>query len=219
MPTLRPELDPLPPRLARLPVDGRGYPVPWFVLWRAGVPEFREMDVAKMTRAVRERRCWICGDVLGVHLTFPLGPMCAINRNISEPPSHYECARWSVLNCPFLTRPQMVRREDDRINPEAYREHCAGVPILRNPGVMALWTTLRYRIVPDPRGRPLFNVGEPERVEWYTQRRAATRAEVEAAIEAGLPVLVEATEPERRGEARLALSVARRRLVAQLPRS
>ena len=65
---------------------------------------------------MREKRCWVCGDPLGVHLTFPIGPMCALNRTISEPPSHHECASWSARNCPFLSRPHMVRREDGAIN-------------------------------------------------------------------------------------------------------
>src|SRR5690242_2247182 len=116
-PVLRPELEqPLPDRIARLPLDERGYPVPWFVDWVDGKPEFRAMDPAKWKRAVKERLCWVCGDRLGVLLVFPIGPMCGINRTTAEPPSHRDCALWSVRNCPFLSRPHMVRREDALIN-------------------------------------------------------------------------------------------------------
>ena len=41
---LRAELEALPARLHFLPVDERGYPVPWFVAWRDGKPEFRAME-------------------------------------------------------------------------------------------------------------------------------------------------------------------------------
>jgi hypothetical protein len=35
--------------------------------------------------------------------SFVVGPMCGINRNSAEPPSHKECAQWSARNCPFLS--------------------------------------------------------------------------------------------------------------------
>ena len=40
-------LPPMPSRIAALPVDERGYPVPWFVAWIDGKPEFRCADPAK----------------------------------------------------------------------------------------------------------------------------------------------------------------------------
>src|SRR5215831_3288717 len=109
---LRSELTELPRRLKALPVDARGYPVPWFVAWHDGVPDFRIADTAKWRRAVRERRCWVCGDRLGRYLAFVIGPMCGINRTTTEPPLHRECAEWSVMNCPFLVRPHAKRREN-----------------------------------------------------------------------------------------------------------
>ena len=33
MTKFRSDIPPLPPRIAKLPVDERGYPVPWFVQW------------------------------------------------------------------------------------------------------------------------------------------------------------------------------------------
>src|SRR5215831_18617572 len=111
--TLRPELPPLPRRMKALPVD-RGYPVPWFVEWIDGVPDFRIMDGRKLVRAVRERLCWVCGQPLGSFLAFTVGPMCAVNRISSEPPSHRDCAVFSAKACPFLTRPTMRRREAGR---------------------------------------------------------------------------------------------------------
>jgi hypothetical protein len=52
--------------MSDLPVDERGFPVPWFVAWFDGKPEFRAMDGLKWIRAVREHLCWVCGGRLGV---------------------------------------------------------------------------------------------------------------------------------------------------------
>jgi hypothetical protein len=188
---LRPELEPLPARLSTLPVDARGYPVPWFVAWVDGQPDFRIADGDKWRRAVRESRCWICGGRLGRWLTFVIGPMCAINRTTTEPPAHTDCARYAARNCPFLVRPQMVRREDETVNADVHMREGAGTPLLRNPGVALLWTTHSFNVFHDRAGKPLIHVGKAEQVEWYAGGRRATRAEVAASIDSGLPLLRE----------------------------
>jgi len=176
-------------RMKTLPRDERGFPVPWFVDWIDGKPEFRAMDQRKYVLAVRENRCWVCGEKMGITKAFVAGPMCGINRTSSEPPCHIECARWSAMNCPFLTNPRMVRREDENFNKTSHLENGAGHAILRNPGVAMVWVTREYEIFNDGKGRPLIQMGEPERVEWYAQGRNATRDEVQASIDSGLPNL------------------------------
>ena len=192
----RPELT-APERIKRLPVDDRGYPVPWFVAWKDGQPEFRAADRDKYVRAIKEKRCWVCGDPLGVNVAFIAGPMCGINRTSSEPPSHYDCAKWSAINCPFLNNPQMVRREDALINNARLREETPGCAIARNPGVTMLWITRQYEIFNDGKGQPLIHMLEPQRVEWYANGREATRAEVQASIDSGLPALEAIAQTER----------------------
>jgi hypothetical protein len=197
---LRSELEALPPRLRKLPVDARGYPVPWFVAWVDGpdgpetIPEFRAMDGRKWSAAVKQRLCWVCGEMLGRWLAFPIGPMCAITRTTAEPPSHLECAEWSVRNCPFLSQPRMVRREDHL---PAEAEMPAGHGIMRNPGVTCIWTTRGYELFDDGRGKALITIGECERATWWSEGRAATRAEVETSVAGGLPILLE--EAKRQG--------------------
>ena len=186
---MRPELEPLPDRMKTLPVDERGYPVPWFVDWVDGKPEFRAMDPKKWVRAIRMKLCWVCGERLGRNLVFVAGPMCGINRTSSEPPNHLECARWSVRNCPFLKNPDMVRREDDEIN--AGSKCIAGIGIRRNPGVSMLWTTNTYTLFDDGHGRQLIHIGEPTAVDWYRCGKPATREEVMQSIEGGFPALAE----------------------------
>ena len=88
---------PLPANMRGLPLDPeRGFPVPWFVPWLDGKPEFRAMDPKKILEAVAKRKCWVCGQHLAQHgMTFVIGPMCLVNRVSSEPPSHLECAQYS----------------------------------------------------------------------------------------------------------------------------
>ncbi|HEY1492769.1 MAG TPA: hypothetical protein VGF35_09090 [Steroidobacteraceae bacterium] len=200
MTTLRPELTALPARIARLPLDPRGYPIPWFVGELNGVRDFRTMDATKWRRAVKERRCWICGDPLGAYLTFVVGPMCGVNRTSSEPPNHHECARWAVRNCPFLTRPQMVRREDEATEQANAENHGAGIGLPRNPGVTLLWTTRDYRLFNDGRGKPLIRLGDARELEWFAEGRAATRAEVAASVAGGVPSLMAMAEAQDQAE-------------------
>lgn len=212
MPKMNPALAgvDLPARIAALPVGPNGFPVPWFVAWVGGVPEFRAMDHRKFVLAIRERRCWVCGEPMTRHLTFVAGPMCGINRTSSEPPSHTECARFSARYCPFLARPNMVRREGglDELGATS-----AGFMIRRNPGAVMLWTTRQYRTFDDGRGEVLIRLGDPEAVEWYREGRPATRAEVEESVRAGLPSL----EDLARGDGGDALAVLGR-MVADFER-
>jgi hypothetical protein len=222
---LRPDLEPLTPRLQRLPVDSRGYPVPWFVQWvdehqvavepdtPNAVPEFRLMDRAKWYRAVNEGLCWVCGEVLGAYKTFVIGPMCGINRTTSEPACHLDCAEWSARNCPFLTRPHMDRRNNDGLQ-ERTRHNVAGELIDRNPGVTLLWTTKRFMVWRDDKGAPLIAVGDPTNIRWYAEGRPATRAEVEASVSSGLPLLerMALDEDQAEGGNRAVVELARRRV-------
>lgn len=156
------------------------------------------MDPQKFVRAIREKLCWVCGQRLGVYVCFVAGPMCGVNRTSSEPPSHLECAKWSAENCPFLTNPRMVRREDEQLNNDRLRENAAGIALTRNPGVAMLWVTRQFEVFRTEKG-PLIQMGEPERVEWFCEGRLATRGEVEASVAGGLPSLMAIAAQERGG--------------------
>jgi len=186
--TAKINLEMLPRTMRDLPLDERGYPVPWFVDWLDGKPEFRAMDYRKFKRAIRERLCWVCGGKLGVNLCFVVGPMCGINRISSEPPSHLLCARWSAENCPFLSNPHMVRRQDGLT--EEVWDNVAGIGLKRNPGVTLLWITREYEIIPDGNGKHLLMMGRPESIEWWAEGRTATRPEIFKSIESGYPNLL-----------------------------
>jgi hypothetical protein len=219
-----PELPPLPARIARLHKDHRGFPTPWFVQWfygdkpsdaGSGEPDFRVVDGRKFNAALRMPICWTCGQPLGKHRVFLIGPMCAVNRVISEPPSHRDCAEFSVKACPFLSRPRMRRNEKDL--PEKHEE-AAGFGIKRNPGVICLWETSDYRPFRPQHGNAgvLFRLGEPSRVDWWAEGRPATRTEVEASIASGFPTLQELARQEG-ADAMRELQQLRERVTPLLP--
>lgn len=199
----------MPEKMRSLPVDERGYPVPWFVDWIDGKPEFRAMDGRKYVAAIRESLCWVCGTRLGNAKVFVAGPMCGINRTSAEPPSHPECGRWSAQNCPFLSNPNMVRREDELVNNTVTRENAPGKAILRNPGVTMLWFTREYEVFDDGAGKPLIQMGRPYAVEWWAHGRIATREEVQESIDGGLPALEAIARTEEGGIEALRQYIAR----------
>jgi hypothetical protein len=178
---------PIPKRIAKLPLDKRGYVIPWFVGYDdTGEPDFRLTDARKLIAAVKERRCFICGEPFGKYLAFTVGPMCVINRTSGEPPEHRECAEFAVQACPFLVNPNQKR------NPRAYRTDDATPPggemIRRNPGCAIIWITESYEIWQTQTG-PIFRMGEPLEISMWAQGRPALRHEIEESIESGLPFL------------------------------
>lgn len=201
-PARAPRFDDLPGKMRALPMDDRGFPVPWFVLWRGGAPLFPVLDARKRSKAWGERLCWVCGQKLGRVQAFVIGPMCAVNRVSAEPPCHPECARFSARRCPFLANPRMGRVGDTYRGADlADKTAVAGDMITRNPGVTLVWLTLRPGVFSDGRGSYLFDIGNPHGVEWYAHGREATRAEVMESINTGLPILLEAVKADPDPEA------------------
>jgi hypothetical protein len=178
----------IPDRIKRLPVL-RGYPVPFFVGKIDGEYDFRLADPEKLSASIKGNLCWVCGETLGRNKSFVIGPMCGITRTSAEPPSHHECAVYSATACPFLTRPNMKRRDHENLKADSVQP--AGCTIERNPGCCAVWTTTSYQLfsVGDERGGSLIRVGEPEKVEWFAEGRVATRDEVMESINSGIPIL------------------------------
>jgi len=210
--TYRAGLPDRPARIRALPLSDKGYPVPWFVEWIDGVPDFRVMDSRKRFLAVKRSLCWICGQPLGSFMTFVAGPMCGINRTSGEPPAHHDCAVYAAQACPFLTLPRAQYRE---ANMPEHNQMTPGA-IKRNPGVAMLWTTRSYKpFAVDERASDwLIEMGEPTSVEWLAEGRTATRAEVDESIRTGMPFLENACEND---DDRRALATFVERLRPHLP--
>jgi hypothetical protein len=193
----------MPARIARLPKDERGYPVPRFVEWMkdgeatlrpppgmkplpGSYPDFRYANADFRSMAFKLGLCWVCGERLGVHRVYVLGPMCVINRVTSEPASHRECAEFAARACPFLVKPRMRRIPLGADDPA----FSAGTLIDRNPGCLALYETpvaSAFRAS----GGWLIRVGKPDRVDWWAEGRHATLAEIMASIDSGYPLLMD----------------------------
>lgn len=193
----------LPECMASLPVDHRGFPVPFFVAWHEGKPVFPAMDPRKFVQAIKRDLCWVCGKKNFAYKCFVIGPMCCINRINSEPPSHYQCARFSALNCPFLAQPRMKRATQmNEAGQTTLKGEVMGPPaglmIERNPGVSCVWVTKSYKPFDDGLGRGgvLIDLGPAVRLEFYANGRPATRDEVEASVAGGLPALMEAARKD-----------------------
>lgn len=206
----------MPDRICKLPISKRGFPIPYFAAMVNGERDFRIVCPTKMKKAIKLKKCWVCGERLGKYKAFVIGPMCGINRTISDPPSHPECATFSALNCPFLSSPMAQRNA--RNLPDHISE-AAGIGLKRNPKACAVWVTKSYEIFRPHKGNSgiLFSIGNPEKVDWYSGGRPATYEEVCESIETGLPSLIEMAKDEG-PEAEQALAQYVAEFVPLLPR-
>lgn len=120
----------IPARLAARQVDGKGAPIPYFVRYFDGKPDFRYVDPQKILTACIKNLCFLCGEPLGRHRAFLIGPTSTLSRVSAEPPMHRDCAEYAVKACPFLTDPDRGRRQTKM--PEGIRDP-AGTFFARNP--------------------------------------------------------------------------------------
>jgi len=163
-----------------LPVDERGIPVPWFVDWVAGKPDFRVVDGRKLVEGWKRDLCWICGKQLYAFRAWVVGPVSMINRCTGEPPAHLECARTALTQCPFLSNPHMKRNRD------ALPAHGSGGGELieRNSGLSSAWITKgRGGELFNPGNGPLFRIFEPQKVEWFYRGAAAADDDIRIEFE------------------------------------
>jgi hypothetical protein len=146
---------------------GRTIPVPWFVPWVEGEPDFRFADATKIPQALRGSLCWVCGKtVVGSNRSFVIGPMCILNRISAEPGCHIECAEFSAAECPFLTHPKLKRPDTSDV-PDEHMKPPAGFMCVENPGVVAVYTGKGWTGERHPGGY-LVNLGWlPSSISWW----------------------------------------------------
>lgn len=176
--------------------------MPWFVAKVGnGKYDFRAIDPQKLTDAIKKKRCWVCGGKLSPKkdFAFTIGPMCGVNRVTSEPPSHLDCATWSAKACPFLTQRLIHRRPTDDIEGGVVVDP-AGIHFDQNPGVACIWVCRDYSTFNAPGGPGfLIDIGEPSEVLWYRKGGPASREDVERAIDAGYPRLLDLAKRDGAG--------------------
>jgi hypothetical protein len=190
---------PMPVRLARRPLTSRGFPVPWFASQINGEWNLVAIDPRKIVEALSKKLCWVCGGPLGRYMAFVIGPMCTVNRVSAEPPVHRECAEYTVRACPFLANPRMRRNEVEAATLGSGPETTPGIMLQHNPGAQAIWITKSAKVERHGNG-VLFFLGEPTEVLWYARGAPATRADILASFDIGLPKLRAVAEAEGAGK-------------------
>lgn len=107
---------PVPSRMAKLPKDHRGYPIPANV-YRDGTgnPHFTINDQQTRLRQMHHDLCPICGDKLPRGRWFCGGPLSAFHPQgvYIDLPMHHECAAYALQVCPYLALASYRGRIDD----------------------------------------------------------------------------------------------------------
>lgn len=152
----------MPPRVATLPRDPRGYPIPYTVKRdESGKPDFRIIDPEKAMRAVRMRCCGICGETLGARIAFVGGPLALANRLFTDLPMHRDCAIYALRTCPFIAAPKF-----------AYSRALPADTVVSDnvstdrPDRFGLGITKTFSVV-SVNGEPVLRAGEFESIEWW----------------------------------------------------
>lgn len=170
---LRADFPTLPDRIKDLPVSDNGYPIPFFVSYIDGKPDFRVVDSEKLKSCVKGGLCWICGQKLGRHKAFSGGPMLSVSKVSVEPPSHRDCAVFAAQTCPFMVLPKSKRREANL--PTDVSVMGGEDNLTHNPGATLVWITSTYDLIASEEGQRYFKIGEPSEVIWYAEGQIAPR--------------------------------------------
>jgi len=122
---------PVPDRMKHLPLDPRGYPIPFTVLRdAAGKAHFTINETPLTLRVLNEDLCAICGKPLLRGRWFVGGPASAFDPRGAyvDPPAHQECARYALKVCPYLATPNYGKLIDGRtLRPEQRRAEHIGL--------------------------------------------------------------------------------------------
>lgn len=112
---------PIPPRMAALPRDHRGYPIPVIVYRDShGRAQFTINDTPKRQRLIAADACPICGQRLQRGRWFVGGPGSAFDPDgvYLDTGMHDKCAHYALMVCPYLAAPRYEKRIDDALVPK-----------------------------------------------------------------------------------------------------
>ncbi|MEU0108484.1 hypothetical protein ABZ313_24420 [Streptomyces sp. NPDC006251] len=112
----------LPPQIAALPRDRRGYPITFVTaIGDDGVPDFSTLDGPRRARAIVEQLCGICGRQLPL-IRAVIGGLQVVESHLTvDPPMCLECAMVAATHaaagCPFLLSPNARYRKTSTDGP------------------------------------------------------------------------------------------------------
>lgn len=160
----------IPARMAGLPRDKHGYPIFWTAYVDAhGVPDFRVLEMPRVFRALKYRRCGMCGEPISGRTFCLIGA----RDNVAElrgtdPPMHEDCARFALAVCPFLSG-SSTRRSGKALGSDTVE---LATDFERDaPPEVGLIFTRSYERGWDETIRG-FRYATPFRVEWQQRARA-----------------------------------------------
>ena len=92
----------------------KGYPIPYSIAWKDGVPQFQYVDPDKLRSILKIGLCGICGNVLRSGIKAWIAGVSVLTRRLwyGDPPMHQECAEYSLKVCPYLSH-ERVREETE----------------------------------------------------------------------------------------------------------
>lgn len=97
----------IPDCMSHLPLDARGYPIPYSVLAKTnGTPDFRVIDQVKWVQCVVYRLCALTGHPLKDRMAFVGGPLSMQSRCFTDAAMLPEAAEYAIQVCPFLAAPK-----------------------------------------------------------------------------------------------------------------
>lgn len=107
----------IPERMSSLPLDERGYPIP-FIVFRDdnNKPHFTINDEYKRLSIIKQDRCPICGEKLLRGRWFVGGPLSAFHPEglYLDSGMHHECMNYAMQVCPYLAAPKYLKRISDK---------------------------------------------------------------------------------------------------------
>lgn len=153
---------PMPPNIAALPKDRRGYPIPFIVqIDPAGVPLFTVNDNGRQLECVFKKICPICGVRLSKQLWYVGGPKSAFHKYgcYHDSAMHYECMAYALRVCPYLAM-RGKRADMEKILPHMQKRMGSGAILVdptMEPGTPVVFVAVMAT------GRTL--IGEPPMVD------------------------------------------------------
>lgn len=189
---------PMPGRIAKLPTDKRGLPIPVIVMRDLdGRPHFTVNDTAMVSKVIAEQRCSICGGKLERTAWFVGGILSAMHPNGAyiDPPAHKDCATYALKVCPFLAiRPYSKRIDTKTIDPKKLPIHMKlfadNSQDPDQPDVFVLAETSKYWLhTPDP-AQPINRYLIPKRpwktVQYWREGKQITEAQARTLLSLGV---------------------------------
>ena len=110
------QLTTIPDLMKDLPVDRRGYPVPFVVIVDGnGTPHFKANDYKRYQACIERRLCNICGKALKREFWFLGGQESAFHPHgaFVDGPLHHGCGLFALQNCPYMLYTDYRAKEDE----------------------------------------------------------------------------------------------------------